>query len=188
MDAMRRRDFIQVGAGAWTSQKLAGGAARKKIPTALMDLRSTIKAGCSEQGRVTRTEKDGSITVLATAFEGTRRNNPNDLVYAIDGSIYFSVIQARGNATPGNAALYQLTRKGELRVASREWTRPNGVALAANQEKLFIADTDQRNVRVFEVQGDGAHRNGRIFCEVKGDDAGGPDGLKTDESGNVWVT
>jgi len=140
-----------------------------------------------EQGRVTRTEKDGSITVLATAFEGARLNNPNDLVYAIDGSIYFSVIQARGSATPGNPALYQITRKGELRVASRECTRPNGVALAANQEKLFIADTDQRNVRVYEVQGDGSLRNGRIFCEIKGDASGGPDGLKTDESGNVWV-
>ena len=140
-----------------------------------------------EQGRVTRTEKDGSITVLTTALEGARLNNPNDLVYAIDGSIYFSVIQARGSATPGNPALYQITRKGELRVASRQCTRPNGVALAANQEKIFIADTDQRNVRVFEVQGDGSLRNGRIFCEVKSDDAGGPDGLKTDESGNVWV-
>jgi len=140
-----------------------------------------------EQGRVTRTEKDGSITVLATAFEGARLNNPNDLVYAIDGSIYFSAIAARGSATPGNSALYQITRKAELRVATRDCTRPNGVALAANQQKLFIADSEPRNVRVFEVQGDGSLRNGRIFCEIKGDDAGGPDGLKTDESGNVWV-
>ena len=49
-----------------------------------------------EQDRVTRTEKDGSITVLATAFEGARLTSPNDLVYAIDGSIYFSVIQRAG--------------------------------------------------------------------------------------------
>src|SRR3954452_1076006 len=69
-----------------------------------------------ERDRVTRTEKDGTITVLATAFEGARLNNPNDLLYAIDGSIYFSVIAARGSATPGNPALYQITRKGELRV------------------------------------------------------------------------
>ena len=49
-----------------------------------------------EQDRVTRTEKDGSITVLATTFEGARLTSPNDLVYAIDGSIYFSVIQRAG--------------------------------------------------------------------------------------------
>ena len=54
-----------------------------------------------EQDRVTRTEKDGGITVLAAAFEGARLTSPNDLVYAIDGSIYFSVIQPRGSAGSG---------------------------------------------------------------------------------------
>ena len=140
-----------------------------------------------EQDRVTRTEKDGSITVLAAAFEGARLTSPNDLVYAIDGSIYFSVIQPRGSAGPGNSGVYQITRKGQLRVVTRECMRPNGVALAPNQQKLFIADTDQRNVRVFEVNGDGSLGNGRIFCELKGETPGGPDGLKTDEAGNVWV-
>jgi gluconolactonase len=140
-----------------------------------------------EQDRVTRTEKDGGITVLAAAFEGARLTSPNDLVYAIDGSIYFSVIQPRANAAPGNSGVYQITPKGQLRVASRDCMRPNGVALAPNQQRLFIADTDQRNVRVFEVNRDGSLGNGRIFCELKGETPGGPDGLKTDESGNVWV-
>ena len=138
-----------------------------------------------ERDRVTRTEKDGNITVLASAFEGARLTGLNDLVYAIDGSIYFSAMQA-GSETR-SAAVYQITRKGELRVASRECVRPNGVALAANQQKLYVADGDPRNVRVFEIRGDGSLRNGRIFSEVKGDVAGGPNGLKTDESGNVWV-
>ncbi len=140
-----------------------------------------------EQDRVTRTEKDGSITVLAAAFEGARLTSPNDLVYAIDGSIYFSVIQPRGSAGPENPAVFQFARNGQLRLASRECARPNGVALAPNQQKLFVADTDQRNVRVFEVNGDGSLRNGRIFCELKGEASGGPGGLKTDETGNVWV-
>jgi gluconolactonase len=140
-----------------------------------------------EQDRVTRTEKDGTTTVLATTFEGARLTSPNDLVYAIDGSIYFSVMQRRGSAGPDNPGVYQITRKGQLRVVTRECTQPNGVALAPNQQKLFVADTDQRNVRVFEVNGDGSPRNGRIFCELKGETPGGPDGLKTDEAGNVWV-
>ena len=140
-----------------------------------------------EQDRVTRTEKDGTITVLATTFEDTRLTSPNDLVYAIDGSIYFSVMQRRGSAAPDNPGVYQIMRKGQLRVVTRECTKPNGVALAPNQQKLFVADTDQRNVRVFEVNGDGSLRNGRVFCELKGETPGGPEGLKTDEAGNVWV-
>jgi gluconolactonase len=140
-----------------------------------------------EQDGVTRTEKDGTLTVLAAEFEGARLTSPNDLVYAIDGSIYFSVIQPPGSGGPQNPGVYQITRKGQLRVVTRECTRPNGVALAPNQQELFIADTDQRNVRIFEVNGDGSLRNGRIFCELKGETPGGPDGLKTDEAGNVWV-
>jgi gluconolactonase len=140
-----------------------------------------------ERDRVTRTEKDGSITVLATAFEGAPLTSPNDLVYAIDGSIYFSVIKPRDSAGPGNPGVYQIARNGQLRLVSRDCTRPNGVALAANQQRLFIADTAQRNVRIFEVNGDGSLKNGRVFCELKGEAPGGPDGLKTDEAGNVWV-
>ena len=140
-----------------------------------------------EQNRVTRTEKDRSITVLAEAFEGKRLNNPNDLVYAIDGSIYFSVIKPRRDSGPDLPAVYQITRKGQLRLASNECKRPNGVALAPNQQRLFVADTDARNVRVFDIAGDGALKKGRVFCELKGEGPGGPDGLKTDEGGNVWV-
>jgi len=143
-----------------------------------------------EQDRVTRTEKDGHITVLADKFEGKPLRNPNDLVYSIDGSIYFSVIKPRNATLPPDCApvaVYQITRKGQLRVASSECTRPNGVALAPNQQKLFVADTEQKNVRVFDVSGDGALKNGRVFCDLKTDQPGGPDGLKTDESGGVWV-
>lgn len=108
-------------------------------------------------------------------------------MYAIDGSIYFSVIKPRRDSGPDVPAVYQITRKGQLRLASNECKRPNGVALAPNQQRLFVADTDARNVRVFDIAGDGALKNGRVFCELKGEGPGGPDGLKTDEGGNVWV-
>jgi gluconolactonase len=140
-----------------------------------------------ERDRVTRTEKDGSITVLASAFEGSPLLSPNDLVYAIDGSIYFSVIKPRTIEGRDNPGLFQITRNGQLRLASRECTRPNGVALAPNQQRLFVADSEQRNVRVFDINPDGSLKSGLTFCQLKGDVPGGPDGLKTDESGNVWV-
>lgn len=134
-----------------------------------------------ETGRVTRTEKDGKITTLAQ--KGL--NNPNDLVYSIDGSIYFSDLAPRGAS--GKSLVYQITRKCELRVASGDCDRPNGVALSPNQQKLYVSDSGARNVRVFDIAGDGALGKGRIFADLKSDQPGNPDGLKTDESGSVWV-
>jgi gluconolactonase len=144
-----------------------------------------------EQNRVTRTEKDGKITELAASIDGKQLISPNDLVYSIDGSIYFTVLRSR-NAAQNPSALdasvvCQITRKGEVRIVSRDCERPNGVALSPNQQQLLVADSGQKNIRVYDVSGDGSLRNGRVLCELKSDQPGGPDGLKTDESGNIWV-
>ena len=124
-----------------------------------------------ENERVTRTEKDGKITVLAGGMK-----KPNDLVYSIDGSLYFTDLPA--------GAVCQVNRKGEVKVVARDCERPNGVALAPNQQKLYVADSGRRNLRVYEIAGDGSLGSGRVFAET-GSDV--PDGIKTDEAGNVWV-
>ena len=121
-----------------------------------------------EKGRVTRTEKDGAITVMAGGVQG-----PNDLVYAIDGSVYFSDLPA--------GIVYQVTRKGELRPVAKDCERPNGVALAPNQQKLYVADVGKNVVRVYDIAGDGALGAGREFAQAR------VDGLKTDEGGNVYM-
>ncbi len=140
-----------------------------------------------ERGRVTRTEKDRKINVLA----GKGLVHPNDIVYAIDGSIYFTVLRPRNAPadapTTDFSAVYHITRKGEVRLASRDCERPNGVALSPNQQKLLVADSGRRNIRTFDIGGDGTPRNGQVLCELKTESAGGPDGLKTDEMGNLWV-
>jgi gluconolactonase len=118
-----------------------------------------------ERDRVTRTEKDGGITVLAGQLRA-----PYDLVFAIDGSIYFS-----------GSAVYQITRKGELRVGSRDCELPQGVALAPNQQKLYAADAGAAKIWVYDIAGDGALRNGKVFAPARSR------GLKTDERGNVWT-
>jgi gluconolactonase len=123
-----------------------------------------------ETGRITRTEKDGKITVLAGGVK-----EPSDLVYAIDGSIYFS--------DPPAGTVYQVTRKGDLRPVSRDCAYPFGVALAANQQRIFVTDRSRREVRVYDVAGDGSLGAGKIFTAC--DDQ--PGGLKTDEAGGVWV-
>ena len=90
-----------------------------------------------EQGRVTRTEKDGSITVLAAAFEGARLTSPNDLVYAIDGSIYFSVIQPRGERRSGQFGRVSDHAQRPTAGCHSGMHRPNGVALAAESAKAI---------------------------------------------------
>jgi sugar lactone lactonase YvrE len=135
-----------------------------------------------EKGRVTRTEKNGSITVLAEKGLGV----PNDIVYSIDGSIYFSDLRARED--PAKSVVYQITRQGAVRVVADDCERPNGVALGPNQQKLHVADSGARNIHVYDVAGDGALRNGKVFATLKGEKPGVPDGLKTDEAGNVWCT
>lgn len=129
-------------------------------------------------GRVTRTEKNGSLTILAE--QGLQA--PNDLVYAIDGSVYFSDLP--------KSRVYQITRQrsgvggappnGEVRVVA-ETAAPNGVALAPKQQQLYVADTKTSIVKVHDIEGDGRLRNGREFAALI------VDGLKTDEAGNVWM-
>jgi gluconolactonase len=123
-----------------------------------------------ETGRVTRTGKDGKITVLAGGVK-----EPADVVYAIDGSIYFS--------DPPAGIVYQITRHGELRPVSRQCQQPFGIALAPNQQRLFVTDRARREILIHDVAGDGALGAGKIFtaCEDQ------PGGLKTDEGGGVWV-
>lgn len=124
-----------------------------------------------EKGRVTRTEKDGRTTVLASGG----LEMPNDLVYAIDGSVYFTDLP-RGK-------VYQVTRKGDVRVVAEDCVRPNGVALAPNQQRLLVADANREKpaVRVYDIAPDGALRGSRVLCDAR------VDGLKTDEGGNVWM-
>ncbi len=107
-----------------------------------------------ETGRVTRTEKDGKITVLAKGVK-----EPADLVYAIDGSVYFS--------DPPAGVVYQIRRNGDLRAVAHDCEHPFGVALAPNQQRLFVTDQALRQIRVYDVAGDGSVSGGKVFavCE-----------------------
>ena len=148
-------------------------------------------------GRVTRTEKDGSITVLADLWGGKRLSSPNDLVYNIDGTIYFSDMP-RSNVPDANErtmrpAVYRISRsqipgKAKLDLASEECKRANGVALGPKHNKLYLADGGSRNIRVHDIRDDGKLAKGRVFAELDSGEDGGLDGLKTDELGNVYCT
>jgi len=146
--------------------------------------------------RVTRTEIDGSITVLADSFEGKRLNSPNDVVIHSNGSIWFSDptygIQSdyEGHkATPEQDTnnVYRIDpQTGVVEAVVRDFVQPNGLAFSPDETRLYVADSGSpRHIRVFDVVDGRALSSGRVFCTV---DPGVPDGFRFDIEGNLWTS
>lgn len=137
--------------------------------------------------RVTRTDKAGKIEVLAERFEGKRFNAPNDVVARRDGNLYFTDPAFGGQAKGRELDFYGVFRigpKGELELVAKTTGRPNGIALSPKGDRLYVADSDERVIRVFDVDRAGKAGNGRVL--ISGID-GPPDGIRTDEKGGIWV-
>lgn len=137
--------------------------------------------------RVTRRNAKGEVEVLAERFEGKRLNAPNDVVVRKDGNIYFTdPAFGKQDDTKELAfyGVYRITPKGELSVIARSDKRPNGIALSPNGRLLYVAGSDERVIRAYDLDRGGAASNERVL--ITGVD-GVPDGLKTDEKGNLYV-
>ncbi len=144
--------------------------------------------------RLTRTEYDGSITVLADSFEGKRLTGPNDVVVKSDGSIWFSDNGAGirgnylGNKRPAELPfrVYRIDpRTGAISIAIDDMERPNGLAFSPDEKRLYVVDTpaEPKTTHVYDVVGDGTKAvNGRVFFATKG----WADGIRCDTEGNVW--
>ena len=141
--------------------------------------------------RVSRTEADGSVVTLADRFQGKRLNSPNDVAVRSDGSIYFTDppygIRLEERELPFHG-VYRLAPDGALSLLVDDFDRPNGLAFSPDERTLYIDDTARRHVRAFDVQPDGSLANGRVFAELFSDEPGGPDGMKVDVEGNLYVT
>ena len=137
--------------------------------------------------RVTRTDKKGHIEVLADKWEGKRLNAPNDIVVSKSGHVYFTD-PAFGSQTDTREldfyGVYHIAPKGELSVIARPAGRPNGITLSPNGRILYVANSDERNIRGYNVD-----RNGEVSGErtVVSGIEGVPDGIRTDEKGNLYV-
>ena len=137
--------------------------------------------------RVTRTAKNGKVDVLAARFEGKRLNAPADIVVRRDGNVYFTD-PAFGNQQDAREldfyGVFRIKIGGEMEALARWKTRPRGVALSPNGRLLYVADADTRNIHVFDLAGNGAASNERVFiARIEGV----PGGLRTDEKGNLYV-
>ncbi len=148
---------------------------------------------CEHDGRVSRTEKDGSIVSLAEHFDGKRLNSPNDIAVKSDGSIYFTdppyglPEQKVGKELTFNG-VFRLD-SGILKLLDDSFERPNGIAFSPDERVLYVDDSARGHIRAFDVGSDGLLENGRIFAELRNpSEEGVPDGMKVDVEGNVFCT
>jgi gluconolactonase len=151
---------------------------------------------CEHEGRrVTRTEYDGSITVILDRFEGKRLNSPNDVVVKSDGSIWFTdpPFGILGNYEGEQAApelptnVYGVdSRTAAATVVTGDINGPNGLCFSPDESKLYIVESRARPrlISVFDVVEDGARlANRRVFINAG---EGTPDGFRCDVEGNLW--
>jgi gluconolactonase len=141
----------------------------------------------SQARRVTRTDKKGNVETLAERWEGKRLNSPNDIVVRHDGNVYFTD-PAFGKSSESREldfyGVFRITPKGVLEVLAKPKGRPNGIALSANGKTLFVANSDEKNVRAYDLDGKGLASNERVVISGI---SGVPDGLRADEKGNLYV-
>ncbi|MBU2486475.1 MAG: SMP-30/gluconolactonase/LRE family protein [Alphaproteobacteria bacterium] len=148
--------------------------------------------------RVTRTELDGSITVIADQYQGKRLNSPNDVVVKSDGTIWFSdphygiMTNYEGfkseQELPCN--VYRADpATGSLTAVATDFNCPNGLAFSPDESRLYIADTgrmfekDPQHIRVFDCSADGTLSGGGVFHVIS---PGCADGFRVDTDGNIW--
>ena len=145
--------------------------------------------------RVTRTELDASITVLASHFKGLELNSPNDIVVKSDGAIYFTdpIFGRRApHGVPREPALdhrsvYRIAPTGgALARLSPMLEQPNGLCFSLDEQQLYVNDSPRKQIHVYAVQPDGSLGAGRLFAQLLGDEPGVPDGMKVDLQGHVY--
>jgi len=150
---------------------------------------------CEHGGRrVTRTEYDGTVTVVADRYEGKPLNSPNDIVCKSDGSIWFTdpnfgilgYYEGYMAASELPTNVYRVDGgTGQLSVVAGDITRPNGLAFSPDESRLYLVESGPpRHIYVYDVT-DGGTRlaNRRLHIEV---DQGTPDGFRCDVDGNLW--
>ncbi|MFF2451097.1 SMP-30/gluconolactonase/LRE family protein [Isoptericola sp. NPDC058082] len=142
--------------------------------------------------RVVRTEHDGFTTVLADRWQGRRLNSPNDVVVSADDAVWFTdppygitsdYEGERAEPEIDGCHVYRVDpRTGEVAAVATDLERPNGLAFSVDGQRLYVADTQRRHLRAFDVDG-GRLTGGDVLAELDG----GPDGVRVDTAGRVWV-
>ncbi len=148
----------------------------------LLDCASVLRA-------IIRVGGDGKHKVLADRYEGKRFNSPNDVVMGPDHAIYFTdptldLVKGEKQEIPFQG-VYRLDGKGAVRLLVKDMAQPNGLAFSPDGKRLYVDDSEQKNIRVFDFTG-GRVSNERIFGD-ENEPGGVPDGMRIDVDGNLYV-
>src|SRR6201993_4241192 len=152
----------------------------------LIDCASVLRA-------IIEVTPDGKYKVLADHYEGKLFNSPNDVIVGPDCALYFTdptleLVAGEKQEIPFQG-VYRLDDTGNVRLLTRDLTQPNGLAFSPDGQKFYVDDSEQRNIRVYDVAADGTLVNGHVFGEETGaKNDGVPDGIKVDKNGNLFVT
>lgn len=155
---------------------------------------------CEHGGRrVTRTEADGSITVITDRYDGKRYNSPNDVVVKSDGTIWFTdptygidtdYEGHKAEAEQDGSHVYRVDNDGTVVRVLDDFVKPNGLAFSPDEKRLYVVDSGRthvpngpRHIRVFDVGPGWALTGGDVFA-----DKGNYDGLRLDEDGRIWTS
>jgi gluconolactonase len=152
----------------------------------LLDCASVLRA-------IIQIDPDGHYKVLADRYEGKRFNSPNDVVIGPDGAIYFTdpaldLPKGQQQEIPFQG-VYRLDAQGNVQLLARDMAQPNGLAFSPNGKRLYVDDSERKDIRVYDFLPGGKLANGRLFGrEEGGPHEGVPDGMRVDRDGNLFVT
>jgi gluconolactonase len=144
--------------------------------------------------RVTRTEHDGSITVIADRYQGKRFNSPNDVVVSSDRSVWFTDPSYgidsdyeghRADSEIGACHVYRVDPGGAVQVVADDFDRPNGLAFSLDERRLYVSDSRAGHLRAFDVTEGGALKGGEVFATCT---EGVFDGFRLDQTGRIWTS
>ena len=137
--------------------------------------------------RVTRTDKKGAIEVVAERWEGKRLNAPNDITVSRGGHVYFTDPAFGSQADSRELdfyGVYHIPPKGPMKLVAKPAGRPNGIALSPNGKLLYVVNSDESNVRAYDVDRNGDTSGSRVLISGI---SGVPGGMTVDEKGNLYL-
>ncbi len=147
---------------------------------------------CEHGGRrVSRMGAAGGMETLADQYDGKRLNSPNDIVVHSSGAVFFTDPPYGIDPDPGEQGfngVYQLDTDGSVTLLNRDMDRPNGLALSLDESILYVDDSRKRHVLAYPLTDDLGVGEPTVILDMNVEVPGGPDGMKLDDQGNLYVT